>query len=92
MCRHRRLRVGDRIRFVRMPVGDREQFEKTGDDFTVRVLQRLIDGAVVCTIARIDEYGLPWFDYAFVNDSGEDEDHALAVMDGDSWEKLEGSD
>ena len=88
MCRYKKLRVGDRIRFSRMPALDREQFERTGDDSTVRVLRRLIDGAVVCTVSKIDEHGSPWFDHDFVNDAGEEEYHSLVVMDDDSWEKV----
>jgi hypothetical protein len=89
MCRYKALKVGDKIRFVRLPTLDREQYEHTGDDFTVRVIQKLISEAVVCSIGRIDEYGYPWFDYEMVAEDGETEHHSLAVMDDESWELAE---
>ncbi len=88
MCRYKELRVGDKIRFSQVPAPDREQFERTGDPFTVRILEKLVADAVVCTIARIDEYGFPWFDYTFTSEAGEEKDHRLAVMNDHSWEKV----
>jgi len=81
----RRLRVGDKIRIVAVRPYIQEEYGRTGDDFTFRVLKRLADRQTIRVIARIDEFGQPWFDYRFRNDAGEMEDHALAVCDDDSW-------
>lgn len=59
----RRLRVGDRVRIVAIPVGDAEQYRRTADGFTVRVLRRLIRTLSAHTIVRVDELGDPFFEY-----------------------------
>jgi len=82
----RELRVGDQVRIVSIPAADQRQFEETGDNFTVRVLRRLIKKRSVRTITKIDEYGQPWFEYRFRNRAGRTEYHTLAIMMGnESW-------
>ena len=39
------------------------------------------------TIDRIDEYGMPWFDYV-LTDKDDPEWHSLTIMEDESWELL----
>jgi hypothetical protein len=86
------LRIGDRIRCVRIPTGDlvdlrkRQRCGVPWAHDTVRILQRLADRRQVVAIDDVDEYGTPWFSYAFRNKTGRWEYHRLAVMDASSWE------
>ena len=36
-------------------------------------------------IARVDEYGAPWFDYELRRPDGTTEFHSLAIMEDESW-------
>lgn len=73
------------MRIVAIPRADAEQFGRTGDAFTVRVLQRLIRTRSVRTIARIDECGYPWFEYRVRTRAGRTHYHSLTIFDDDSW-------
>ena len=89
MARYEKLEVGQKIRITKIPDSDLAEYERTQDDFTVRVLWRLVDTQEAVTITEIDEYGKPWFEYNFVNDEGEREMHSLAIMcEDDSWELI----
>jgi len=79
------LKIGKKIKFISIPSEDLKEFQETNDDFTVRIFQKLIDNAHTITISEIDEYGYPWFDYNFTNESGEKEHHSLAVMNDEGW-------
>ena len=81
----RRLRVGDRVRIVAIPRADAEQYRRTGDAFTVRVLRRLIRTRSVRTISRIDENGCPWFEYRKRTRGARTHYHALMIFDDESW-------
>ena len=81
----KKLRVGDRIRIVAIPQGDQRQYEESGDDFTVRVLRRLIRKKSAVRIGMIDDFSYPWLHYRFRNSRGKIEDHSLSVSDNESW-------
>lgn len=81
----RRLRVGDRVRIVAIPVADEKQLRETGNAFTVRVLRRLIRTRSVRTITKIDEWGSPWFEYRMRGRGGRTEYHSLIISDDESW-------
>lgn len=90
MAKYEDLAVGQKIRITKIPDSDLAKYERTHDDFTVRVLRRLVDTQQAVTITEIDEHGKPWFDYSFTNDEGEREIHSLAIMcEDDSWERVE---
>jgi hypothetical protein len=79
----RELRVGDRIRVVRMPSG----VDAPGYIFhrdTRRLYKRLIERRRSLRICRIDDWGLPWIRCQFKRKDGRWEYHSLAVND-DSW-------
>ena len=79
------LKKGMKIKFISIPTHDLKQFEKTHDNFTTSIFQKIIDEAKILTITEIDEYGYPWFEYNFINEDGEKEYHSIAIMDDDGW-------
>lgn len=85
------LKIGDRIRLLRVPQGDLEQRERelregTEDaGWTADTIERIIAQYPVVTISSIDEYGYPWFEYELKSASGEIEYHSLAIMEDESW-------
>ncbi len=82
----RRLRVGDRIRIVRMP----SDADTPGNTFlpeTRRLYKKLIARGRSLRIYMIDEYGLPWVRCRFRRKNGSWEHHWLAVND-DSWVRV----
>jgi hypothetical protein len=83
----RELKVGDRIRIVRMPSG----VDAPGYTFhpdTRRLYQRLIDRRRSVRVYKIDEWGLPWIRCEFKMADGRREYHSLAVND-DSWVRVQ---
>jgi hypothetical protein len=79
----RALRIGDRIRIVRMPSG----VDAPGYTFhpdTRRLYKRLIARRRSLRICRIDAWELPWIHCRFKRKDGRWEYHSLAVND-DSW-------
>ena len=86
-----KLKIGDRIRLLRVPQGDIEQRERErreGADhagWTADTIERIIAQDPVVTISSIDERGLPWFDYELTSRGGEIEHHSLAIMEDESW-------
>ena len=83
MQNYRHLHVRDRVRIVSIPTFDQEAYERTEDDFTIRVLRRLIKKRAILTIRYILD-GSPWFKYRFKN-KGRMEYHSLCIMDNESW-------
>jgi hypothetical protein len=61
-----------------------ENIEMAG--WTADTLERILASAPIVTIKYIDEYGLPWFESELTTDSGDTEQHSIAIMDDDSWE------
>jgi hypothetical protein len=79
----RKLRVGDRIRLVRMPSGfDQPGYYLHRD--TWRVYKRLIERRRPVRVYKIDEWGLPWIQCRFRSKDGSWEHHFLA-FDHDGW-------
>jgi hypothetical protein len=82
----RQLRVGDRIRIIRMPY----DAVTPGYAFlpeTRRLYKKLIARGRSVRIFQIDEYGHPWIRCRFQKRNGSWEHHWLAVND-DSWERV----
>ncbi|AMV20803.1 hypothetical protein [Planctomyces sp. SH-PL14] len=89
------LRVGDRVRLLRVPESDLRQREhelRVGTEmpgWTADTLERILAIDPVVTIDRIDEYGAPWFSYELIGADGEPEHHYLAITEDESWELVE---
>jgi hypothetical protein len=87
-----RLKVGDRIRLLYVPKGDREQRERERREgladagYTADTIERILAQDPLVTISWIDEYGYPWFEYHLRMADGAQEHHSLAIMDDESWE------
>jgi hypothetical protein len=85
------LKIGDRIRLLRVPAGDLEQRERElregAEDagWTADTIERILAQDPVVTISSIDEYGLPWFQYELKRANGKVEYHSLAIMEDESW-------
>jgi len=86
------LRPGDRIRLLAVPKADLLQREQEIRDaapyagWTADTIERILAQDPVVVIARVDEYGQPWFDYDLETESGAIEEHTIAIMDDESWE------
>ena len=86
-----KLKIGDRIRLLRVPAGDLEQRERelregVGDaGWTADTIERILAQDPVVSISSIDEYGLPWFEYELKGVDGKIEYHSLAIMEDESW-------
>jgi hypothetical protein len=79
----RDLRVGDRVRIVRMP-SDADAPGITFHAETRRLYKRLIARRRSVRVFEIDEWGLPWIRCRFRLKDGRWEYHWLAIND-DSW-------
>lgn len=79
----KKLRVGDRIRFVHMPT----EFAKPGYQIhrdTLRVYRRLIARCRPVRVFRLDAWKLPWIHCRFRRKNGRIEHHSLAI-NHDGW-------
>ncbi|HZK80300.1 MAG TPA: hypothetical protein VFC46_04515 [Humisphaera sp.] len=85
------LKIGDRIRLLRVPEGDLQQRERelreVAEDAgsTADAIERIIDLDPVVTIDEIDEFGTPWFHRDLVARDGSVEYHSLAIIENESW-------
>lgn len=81
-----RLRVGDRVRLVSMPI----EFDSPGYYLhadTRRVYKRLIARKRSIRVNRIDERGRPWIECRFRVNTGRWETHFLLVNHG-GWVRV----
>ena len=81
------LRVGDCVRFVRMP-WDADAAGYFFAPETRRLYKKLIARGGPARVFRIDEYGLPWIQCRFQRRNGTWEHHWLAIND-DSWVRVQ---
>ena len=82
----RSLRIGDRIRIIRLPTA----WDQPGYIVplcTRRLYKRLIQRARPLRVSEIDAWGLPYIRCRFKMENGAWEHHFLAVND-DSWVKV----
>jgi len=82
----RELRVGDRVRMVRMP-SDAEAPAYTFLPETRRLYKKLIARGRAVRVFQIDEWGLPWIQCRFRRRDGSWEHHWLAIND-DRWVRV----
>lgn len=86
-----KLKVGDRVRLLRVPQSDLDQRERElrehAEDagLTADTLERILSLDPVVTIAEIDDRGLPWFHCELPGPDGEIHHHSIAIMDDESW-------
>ena len=90
-----RLRIGDRIRILRVPEADLRQREREIEEgtemagWTADTIERIIESQPVVTISRIDEYGSVWYDDVLIMDDSEAHEHSLIVNADDTWEYID---
>lgn len=82
------LRVGDRVRFMRLPTFQGVPGAGLHAE-TLDLYERLIARGRPSRVFRIDEYGLPWIRCRFRRKNGGWEHHWLAIND-DSWVRVQG--
>jgi len=87
-----KLRPGDRVRLLAVPKADllqRQQEIREGvahAGYTADTIERILAQDPVVVIARVDEYGQPWFDYELKTEAGDTEEHTIAILDDESWD------
>ena len=74
----RKLKIGDRIRLLRVPKGETSRWTKA-------TIEAILRQDLVVVIDRIDEYGQPWVSYDLIRSNGRVAEHTIAIMDDDSW-------
>ena len=79
----RRLKVGDRVRFVRLPTFQGVPGGGLHPE-TLRLYKQLIARGRPARVFQIDKDGLPWINCRFRKRGGQWEHHWLAIND-DSW-------
>lgn len=86
------LRVGDRIRILRVPDGDLRQRESgiaSGAEmagWTDDSIERIIAQSPIVRISRIDADGCVWYETTILEADGTEAIHSLIVYDDDTWE------
>jgi len=94
----RHLRVGDLVRILRVPDGDRMQRDNeiaSGADmagWTADSIERVIAQTPVVQISRIAEYGCVWYDATIIGPGGAEEVHSLIIYNDDTWELIRNAD
>jgi hypothetical protein len=86
-----KLKIGDRIRLLRVPQCDLKQRERELREgrrdagWTADTIERIIAQDPIVTVSLIDEYGQPWFDCDLIRADGSVEGHTLAILEDESW-------
>lgn len=89
------LKIGDRIRILRVPTADLQQRERELAEgtqmpgWTADSIEGVIEQSPVVSISRIDVYGCVWYDASIIGPDGIEEQHSLIVYDDDTWERLD---
>ena len=92
------LRIGDRIRILRVPDADLRQRESEIAShaelagWTADSLERIIAQSPVVQISRIDEDGCVWYDATIIGLAGKQEQHSLIVYNDHTWEPVSDTD
>jgi hypothetical protein len=82
------LKVNDRIRIVSLPVKVGQEGYQIHDD-TLRSYRALIKRRRSVRIARIDDWGMPWFAFKLRRKNGAWESHYMGVaIDDQNWVKV----
>ena len=85
----RNLRLGDKVRIVRIPSELSEPHYQDGEwEETFALYRTLISEVVELTVSEIDEFGCPWIEYATIDKSGVAVSNSLSLND-DSWERAD---
>jgi hypothetical protein len=91
------LKIGDRIRILRVPENDLQQRERELAEkvemagWTADSIERIIQQTPVVSISRIDEDGCVWYAASIIGPNGQKEEHTLIVYDDDTWEHYDTS-
>jgi hypothetical protein len=78
----RKLRIGDRVRFVRIPGEDIPAYHLHAE--TKRAYRMVIARGRAVRVYEIDDWGIPWVQFRLKDKRGRWEYHSMALND-DSW-------
>ena len=88
------LKLGERIRILRVPNSDLRQRASelaTGAEapgWTADSIERIITQTPIVSISQIDADGCVWYEATVIGPDGTEE-HSLIVYDDDTWELFE---
>lgn len=88
-----KLKPGDKIRLLSVPLGDIEQRKREiaqqldHAGWTANTIELIIAQAPIVEIDMIDDFGQAWYT-ADIIVNGEQETHNLAINEDDSWEMI----
>jgi hypothetical protein len=91
MQERKNLKIGDKIRLLRVPEGDIEQRrfeiakEINNPGWTADTIELIIAQYPIVEIDTIDDFGQPWFTCDLIV-NGKTETHTLVIGEDDSWE------
>ncbi len=92
MLDRKKLKIGDKIRLLRVPQGDLDQRRREiannidNPGWTANIIELIIAQNPIVEIDSIDEFGQPWFTSEIMV-NGKKEKHTLAINEDESWEK-----
>lgn len=90
----RELKIGDKIRLLRVPLGDIDQRNReiakniNNPGWTANTIELIIAQNPIVEIDTIDEYGKPWFTSEILV-NGKKETHTLSINEDDSWKEVD---
>lgn len=88
------LEPGDRIRLLRVPQADLDQREREIREgceeagCTADTIEMVLKQDPIVTITHVEEGGFPWFEYVLETESDGPEEHSIAIMESESWERV----
>ncbi|PHN06973.1 hypothetical protein [Flavilitoribacter nigricans] len=89
----KKLKIGDKIRLLKVPEEDKVQREQEiaqgveEPGWTADTIERIIAQDPVVEVYTIDDFERPWFTCDIMV-NGELETHTLAINEDDSWEMV----
>jgi hypothetical protein len=81
------LKVGDKVRVIAVPASDLREYERSGYGADVIKVLKWMVGKTF-KIVTVDEYH-PWIDYEMPVENGKVQEGIMALMDADSWERVD---
>ena len=84
----RTLKLGDKIRIVRIPsLFSKPHYDNGEWEETFALYRQLVAEQAILSIAELDEFGRPWIEFESTDKDGAKVSNALAI-DDDSWERV----
>ncbi len=94
MANWKKLKIGDKLRLLKVPEADLRQREREiaaglkDAGWTANTIELIIAQSPVVKIDDIDAFGSPWYTTKLMVD-GKEERHLIAISEDESWELIE---